>query len=62
MCAAKSKVLNVTQTKPSHGFVLVDGYAPKSSNDPAVALQPILATPKKCKDAKKLKERVIESG
>ena len=24
---------------------LVDGCAPKSSNDPAVALQPILATP-----------------
>ena len=44
------------------GFVawqaLVDGYAPKSSNDPAVALQPILATPKRCKDAKELKERL----
>ena len=49
--------------EPSHGFVawqaLVDGYAPKSSNDPAKkALQPILATPKKCKNAKELKERL----
>ena len=31
---------------------LVDGYALKSSKDPATALQPKLATPKKCKDAK----------
>ena len=34
--AARSTVLKVTQTEPSHGFVacqsLVDGYAPKSSN------------------------------
>ena len=37
---------------------LVDGYAPKSPNDPAIALQPIFATPKRCKDAKELKERV----
>ena len=37
---------------------LVDGCAPKSSNDPATALQPILATPKRCKDAKELKERL----
>ena len=47
---------------PSHGFVawqaLVDGYAPKSSNDPTIALQPTLSTPKRCKDAKKLKERL----
>ena len=47
--AARSTVLKVTQVEPSHGFVarqaLVDGYAPKSSNDPAKALQPILATP-----------------
>ena len=35
-----------------------DGYAPKSSNDPATALQPILATPKRCKDAQELKERL----
>ena len=46
--------------KPSHGFVawqaLVDGCAPKSLNDPAMALQPTLATLKKCKDAKELKE------
>ena len=48
--------------EPSHGFVawqaFVDGYAPKSSNDSATALQPILATPKRCKDAKELKERL----
>ena len=59
---ARATVLKVTQTEPSHGFVawqaLVDGYAPKSSNDPATALQPILATPKKCKDAKELSERL----
>ena len=55
-------VLKVTQTEPSYWFVgwqaLVDGYAPKSLNDPAIALQPILATTKKCKDAKELKERL----
>ena len=48
--AARAKVLKVTQTEPRHGFgawqALADGYAPKSSNDPAIALQPILATPK----------------
>ena len=59
--AAKSAVLKVIQVEPSHGFVawqaLVDGYAPKSSNDPAVALQPILATPERCKDAEELKEK-----
>ena len=36
--AANSTVLKVPQVEPSHGFVLwqalVDGYAPKSSNDP----------------------------
>ena len=50
------------QTEPSHGFVawqaLVDGYAPKSSNDSAISLQPVFATPKRCKDAKELKERL----
>ena len=60
--AAGATVLKVTQTELSHGFVawqaLVDGYAPKSSNDPATALQPSLATPKRCKDAKELKERL----
>ena len=60
--AARATVLRITQTEPSHGFVawqaLADGYAPKSSNDPAIALQPILATPKRCKDAKELKERL----
>ena len=62
--AARATVLRITPTEPSHGFVasqaLVDGYAPKSSNDPAIALQPILATPKRCKDAKELKERLTE--
>ena len=60
--AARPAVLRVTQVEPSHGFVawqsLVDGFALKSSNDPAIALQPILATPKRCKDAKELKERL----
>ena len=37
---------------------MVDGYVTKSSNDPATALQPILATPEKCKEAKELKERL----
>ena len=37
---------------------LVDGFAPKSSNDPAKALQPILATLTGCKDAEELKERL----
>ena len=59
---ARSTVLKVARKEPSHGFVawqaLVDGYAPKSSNDPATALQPILATPERCKDAKELKERL----
>ena len=57
--AARATVLSITQTEPSHGFVaLVDGCAPKSSNDPAIALKHILATPKRCKDAKELKERL----
>ena len=60
--AARATVLRFTQTQPSHGFLawqaLVDGYAPKSSNDPATALQPRLGTPKRCKDAKELKERL----
>ena len=60
--AARATVLTVTQAEPSHGFVawqaLVDGHAPKSSNDPAIALQPKLATPKRYKDAKELKERL----
>ena len=59
--AARATVLRITQTEPCHGFValqaLVDGHAPKSWNDPAIALQPILATPKRCKDAKEVKER-----
>ena len=60
--AARATVLRITQTEPSNGCVaceaLVDGYAPKSSNDPALALQPIRATPKRCKDAKELKARL----
>ena len=60
--AARATVLKVTQAEPSHGFVawqaLVDGCAPMSSNDPAIALQPALATPKRCKDAKELKKRL----
>ena len=60
--AARATVVKVTQKEPSHGFVawqaLVDGYVRKSSKDPAIALQPTLATPKRCKDAKELKERL----
>ena len=60
--AARATVLQVTQTEPSHGFVawqtLVDGKVPVSSNDHTIALQPILATPKRRKDAKQLKERL----
>ena len=60
--AARSSVLKATQVDPRHGFVawqaLVDGYAPKSSNDPAVALQPILARHTRCKNAKELKEKL----
>ena len=60
--AARTTVLKVTQTEPSRGFMawqaLVDGHAPKSSNDPAPALQPILATPDRCKGAKELKEKL----
>ena len=59
---ATATVLRITQVKSSHWFVawqaLVDGYAPKPSNDPAIALQPTLATPKRCKDAKELMERL----
>ena len=59
--AATSTVLKVAQVEPSRGFAawqaLVDGCAPKSSNDPTIVPQPTLATPKKCKDAKELKEK-----
>ena len=37
---------------------LVNGHAPKSSNDLATGLQPILAKPKRYKGAKELKERL----
>ena len=41
--AARATVLRITQTERCHGFVawqaLVDGCAPKSSNDPATALR-----------------------
>ena len=44
---------------------LVDD-APKSSNDPAIELQPILATPKRCMDAEGAQRKahgiVIEGG
>ena len=48
--AARATVLKVTQVEPSRGFVAwqaLDDHVPKSSNDPAVAPQPILATPKR---------------
>ena len=68
--AARFTVLKVTQTEPGHGFVawqaLVDGYARKSSNDPAIALQPVLATPNKVQGRKGIEREargmVIEGG
>ena len=68
--AARSTVLKATHAQRSHGFVawqaLVDGYAPLSSNDPATAPQPILATPKKVQGRKGIEREahgvVIESG
>ena len=60
--ATRSTVPKVTQVEPSHGFVagqaLVDGNASKSSNNPAIALQPIHATLRRCKDAKELEEEL----
>ena len=60
--AARSTVLKIAQVEPSHGFVAwqsrADDYAPKSSNAPAKALQPILATPERRKDAKELTEKL----
>ena len=49
---------------PSHWFVawhaVVDGYVPKSSNDPATQrCSPILATPRWCWDAKELKDMLM---
>ena len=48
------------QAEPSLRFAawqaLVDGYAPKSANDPAIALQHPLALPKSFKDARQLKK------
>ena len=42
--AARSTVLKVSQAEPSHGFVawqeMVEGYAPKSLNDPAMRCSP----------------------
>ena len=55
--AASSTILKVFQVEPSHGFAAWQALVDKSSNDPAMALQPILATPKRCKDAKELKEK-----
>ena len=37
---------------------LVDDYAPKSSNDSTLALQPTRAPPKRCIDARELKEKL----
>ena len=59
--AARSTVLKITHVELCRGFAawqaLVDGFAPESSNDPAIAPQPTLTTSKRCKDAKELKER-----
>ena len=64
-CQLAVALANATERRsksrgPEDGFValqtLVDGYAPKSSSDLAIELQPILATPKRCKGAKELKE------
>ena len=54
--AARFTVLEVTHVEPSHGFLswqaLFDGCASKSSIDPVFALQLVLATLERCKDAK----------
>ena len=59
---ARATVLRITQTGQVAGSWHVKHWStamrPKSSNDPAIALQPTLATPKRCKDAKELKERL----
>ena len=68
--AARATVLRVTQAEPSHGFLarqaLVDDSAPKSSNDPAKALQPTLATPKQMQGGKGIggeaHSMIIDSG
>ena len=68
--AARATVLRITQREPSQGLVawqaLVDGYAPKSSNDPAIALQPTLRRPRGAKRCTGLERKahsmVIESG
>ena len=56
--AARSTVLKVTQVEPSHRFVawhaLVDGNAPKSSND----RNPYMRHLKRRKEAKELKDRL----
>ena len=54
--AAWSPVLKVAQVMPSRGKHWLRGFVPKSSNDPAIALQPVLA-PERRKDAMELKER-----
>ena len=68
--AARATVLKVTQTEPSHGFVawqaLVDGYAPKSSNDPATALQPTLGDAQEMQGCEGIERKahsmVVEGG
>ena len=64
---ARSTVLKVTHVAPSHGFVawqaLLDGHAPKSSNDPAVALQPTTCDTQPMQGRKgEAHGMVIESG
>ena len=62
--AARSTVVKVTQVEPCHRFVAwqapVNGHALKSLNDPTAALRPILAAPKRCKDAQELKEKLTK--
>ena len=54
--AARSTVLKVTRKEPSN-VVADDGYLPKSLNDSAMTLPPMLALPKRCQDAKEPKEK-----
>ena len=49
-----------------HGKHLVDGYAPKSSNDPAIVLQPILGDAQEMQGCegveRKAHSMVVEGG
>ena len=59
-------MVKVTQAEPSHGFVaqhaLVEGYALRSSNDPAIALQPMLATPNGRQGAEREAHSMVTDG